>query len=97
MARQLATHVWVQSDDGTGWFGPDDDLPEWAAKAITNPGCFVQDAASDDGPPPKGGPGSGKQAWVDYASAHNIEVPDSASKDDIITALESAEVPTERS
>lgn len=51
--------------------------------------------------PPKGGPGSGAPAWRDYATAEvakrglNIEIPDDASRDDIITALEEAQIPTE--
>lgn len=51
--------------------------------------------------PPKGGPGSGADAWRTYAVAEveqrglNIEIPDDASRDDIITALEEAKIPTE--
>lgn len=96
MGRRLATHVWVESDGGSGWFGPDDELPSWAEDAITNPAAFDdgEDEASD-GPPPKSGRGSGLDAWKAYAAAHDVEVPDGVSKDDLITALESAGVPTE--
>jgi hypothetical protein len=100
MGRRLATHVWVQQKDGRGnvvqsaWFGPDDDLPDWAEAAITHDKAYVDESGSD-GPPPKAGRGSGLDAWKAYASVHEVEVPDGASKDDVIAALESAGVPTE--
>lgn len=45
--------------------------------------------------PPRGGAGSGRDAWADYASAHNVDVADDASRDDIINALDEVGIPTE--
>jgi hypothetical protein len=51
--------------------------------------------------PPKGGAGSGKDAWRAYAvkaataKGVNIEIPDEATREDIIEALEGAQIPTE--
>lgn len=42
--------------------------------------------------PPRGGPGSGRSAWQDFARDHNVDVPSSASKAEIIAACEAAEV-----
>jgi hypothetical protein len=100
MGRQLATHVWLQKKDDNGnvvdtqWFGPGDALPAWAEAAITHDKAYAEESSSD-GPPPKAGRGSGLDAWKAYASVHEVEVPDGASKDDVIAALESAGVPTE--
>ena len=48
-----------------------------------------------DGPPPKGGPGSGRDAWAAYAGQHDVDVPADATREDIVAALEAADVPTE--
>lgn len=96
MGRRLGSFVWVQAGENSGWFGPDDDLPSWAEDAITNPAAFADDSdTAGDGPPPKSGRGSGVEAWKSYAATHDVDVPDDASKDDVIAALESAGVPTE--
>jgi hypothetical protein len=50
---------------------------------------------SGDGPPPKGGPGSGAPAWREYCRKHQVEVADDASREDCIDTLTSAGVPTE--
>lgn len=54
------------------------------------------DPTEDDGPvpPPKGGAGSGRDAWAEYATAHRVPLTDGA-RDDIIAALDAAGVPTE--
>ena len=43
-----------------------------------------------DGPPPKAGPGSGRDAWVAYAQRAGLEVDEDASRDDVIDAVENA-------
>ena len=48
-----------------------------------------------DGPPPKGGAGSGAPAWREYAASKGVEVADDASREDVIAALDVAGVPTE--
>lgn len=46
--------------------------------------------------PPKGGPGSGRPAWAEYAMANGVVVTDEMrSRDDIIAALALAGVPTD--
>lgn len=46
--RKLAAHVHVLAEDGVMHvFGPDDELPEWAEKAITNRAAFADDEEHD--------------------------------------------------
>lgn len=40
--------------------------------------------------PPRSGKGSGRDAWAAYAEARGVSVPDEASRDDIIFALDLA-------
>ncbi|MEU8136584.1 hypothetical protein [Streptodolium elevatio] len=102
MGRRLRTHVHVHDADGrTHVFGPDDDVPDWAAERIGNPKAWADDAPAD-GPepdaddtdensePPRSGPGSGEASWAAYAAARGIEVPDGASRKDIIAAVDAA-------
>ncbi|MFY1588988.1 hypothetical protein ACN267_31360 [Micromonospora sp. WMMD734] len=49
----------------------------------------------DEGPPPKGGPGSDAEAWRAYAAGKGVEVPSDAKRPAIIAALDAAGVPTE--
>lgn len=77
-------------------FPADSTPPAWAQAQIRNPKAWVggEAPALAGGPPPKGGPGSGKEAWVAYA-AGKVEVTEEMTRDDIIAALTSAGVPTE--
>jgi hypothetical protein len=45
-------------------------------------------------PPPRGGAGSGAPAWREYAASKDVEVAADASREDCITALDAAGVPT---
>lgn len=96
--RKLARHVNV---DGT-WYGPDDTVPAGVAKRITNPNAW-SDGGQTDEPvtpeptvadpnqePPRSGKGSGLEAWKAHAVARGFEVPDGASRDDIIAAVDAA-------
>ncbi|MEV0247962.1 hypothetical protein AB0H76_15320 [Nocardia sp. NPDC050712] len=50
MSRKLATYVHVPDADGEYHvFGPDDDVPAWAVKAITNPGVWAVKAITNPG------------------------------------------------
>ncbi len=93
---RLAANVALRNPDSdvVEFFGPDSDVPSWAEEQITNPNAW---ADSDNGSeaPPKAGKGSGKDAWADYAAANDVDVPDDASRDDIIAALDAAGVSTE--
>lgn len=73
-------------------FGPGDEVPDWARKAITNPDAWDGAATDDDSPPPQGGPGSGLKAWLAYAEKHGVAVDSEWSRDDVIEALEKAGV-----
>jgi len=49
MAARLRTYVHVQDKDGESVvFGPDDVVPAWARKAITNPDVWESNAKNDD-------------------------------------------------
>lgn len=57
----------------------------------------LSDSGADDGvtpsqsdPPPRSGKGSGLDAWLAYAETLGIEVPDNASRDDVINAVDNA-------
>lgn len=45
-----------------------------------------------DGPPPRTGAGSGRDAWAEFAATHKVAVADDAKREDIISALEAAGV-----
>jgi hypothetical protein len=102
MGRRLRSHVHVHDDHGASHvFAPGDDVPEWAAERITNPKAWADDEPvtptaepeADDvdvSEPPRSGPGSGEAAWAEYAAARGLEVPDGASRKDIIAAVDAA-------
>lgn len=73
------------------------EVPAWVDGLV---GPHLLDAADvpterTSGVPPKGGPGSGRDAWAAYAAEHDVEVPADASREDIVAALDAADVPTE--
>lgn len=55
----------------------------------------VDGAAVVSDVPPRGGAGSGRDAWAGYAARHGVVVDDEDSREDIIAALDEAGVPTE--
>lgn len=61
---------------------PDDALHNSAVVGSSN-------APVEDGPPPKGGAGSGIAEWRAYADKLGVDVDDDATRDDIIDAVES--------
>jgi hypothetical protein len=100
-------HATATGPDGvqlSGTFGPADDLPDWAAAAISNPDVWDGDPpaaaaaeppATTDGDgdlvePPRSGQGSGADAWREYAGKLGWfeEIPESAKCDDIIAAID---------
>jgi hypothetical protein len=95
MSKRLKTFVHIPDDQG-GYaiFGPDDEVPAWAAERVGDH-VWEDDAADSDGPPPKAGKGSSADAWVAYAQDNGVDVDADAKRDDIIAALEAAGVPTE--
>lgn len=105
MGRRLRTNVHVFDEHGNvSVFGPGDDVPEWAAARITNPKAWTDDEPAPepepepvqpgpDGQPPRSGRGSGRDAWAAYAAARGLDVPDDASRDEIIAAVDEADAP----
>lgn len=68
------------------------------ADTIADQGAFLGDEAADedeDAVPPKGGAGSGAQAWGKYAQANGVKLTDGMNRDEIIVACAEAGVPTE--
>ena len=45
------------------------------------------DDGEDPGVPARSGPGSGRDAWAAYATSRGVQIPDTASRDDIIDYL----------
>ena len=102
---KLVNYVYVTGPDGVEWFGPDDDVPEWAARKM-GAHCFEDGehpypdepaAESDvqDVPPPKAGPKSSKEAWAVYAEQVGVDVSGCGSRDEIIAAVSDAGHPVE--
>jgi hypothetical protein len=108
MRSKLNTYVHVvERDDAgnevnSGTFGPDDSVPAWARKAITNPDVWADGAGDDvrdgddgddgDGQesvrPPTSGAGSGRDAWAAYASDEGVTVTDDMDRSAIIAAVD---------
>lgn len=72
-------------------FGPGDDLPEWAIDAITNDDVWDTDGDEGVTEPPRAGPGSGKAAWSEWATSHGVDVPDRATRDEIIDLVDASQ------
>lgn len=94
---KLSTYVHVEDDQGQSHvFGPGDDVPDWAAKKITNPDAWDEAPSghrspgreSDASEPPRAGKGSSKDDWQQFAASHGVELGDDAGRDDYIAELE---------
>ncbi|AYR01511.1 hypothetical protein PP639_gp010 [Arthrobacter phage Seahorse] len=89
---KLNTYVHVHDQDGISHaFGPDDTVPEWAEKAITNPDVWAEkpeaDEESDEIPE-----GDITEAWTvkqlkAYAKAEGIDLGDAKNKAEILAKL----------
>lgn len=75
------------------WDGPAPEAPPVKSESQADPKPNENSAAGS--PPPKGGAGSGAQAWREYAASKGVVVADDATREDIIAALTEAGVPTE--
>lgn len=69
-------------------------LAGWAPAAPEQPAAKEQ-AEPEIAPPPKGGAGSGVEAWAAYAARRGVEVPDGATREQIQSLLRDAGVPVE--
>lgn len=104
MARGLNATVYLHDEDGVvRGFGPGDVVPGWVAARITNPDVWTDDPGDDaavadepadggghDGPPPRAGKGARVEAWHAYAASIGVDVPDDATRDEIIAAVDDA-------
>ena len=78
-------------------------LPEWARDLVGEHvlrgvrGEAVTPAADESRPKPprRSGPGSSAAAWRNYAAKNGVDVPSDADRDDVIAALEAAEIPVD--
>lgn len=93
-----ARHAFVAGDEIPEWAAPrmrdvTDDGTSASAEPVNTGEVLVtgsDDPSDDDGPvaPPRSGPGSGVQAWRTYAETLGVDVPDDASRDDIVDLLD---------
>jgi hypothetical protein len=72
--------VWESAESGSR------TPPERKPPKVEKRPAYQANKRSD--PPPKGGKGSDRQAWADYATSLGVEVDDSWTRDDIIQAVE---------
>ena len=85
---KLNTYVHVHDKDGISHaFGPDDTVPEWAEKAITNPDVWAEAPESDELPE-----GDVTDKWTvkqlqAYAKSEDIDLGDAKTKADILAVL----------
>ena len=94
MSRRVAAYVHVAGQV----FAPGDEVPDDIAKKITNPAAWGDDvpAKTEDRkpdvdpnmPPARSGKGSSKEAWAAFASAHDVTMESTATREDIIAELE---------
>lgn len=97
---RLRTYVHVRDARGVAHLlGPDDQIPEWAARRITNPGAWATPPRLDD-QPDSSGPGdkpgrpdgrASRDAWAAYAASIDLEVQADATKAEIVEAVRAAE------
>lgn len=101
MSGRLRSHVHVRDATGVPHvYGPDDEIPDWAARRITNPRAWDEPPRLDDEPadePARKSVGArpaqtaSKETWASYAAAIGIELPAAVTKAEIIEAVREAE------
>jgi hypothetical protein len=98
---KLNTYVHVHDADGISHaFGPEDTVPEWAEKAITNPDVWTDAPAAEEVADSEGSEseteeipeGDITEEWTvkqlrAYAKAEDIDLGGATSKKDILSAL----------
>lgn len=90
-------NVWAEGEPTSG---EDGEESEGGEESATGSSTGSSDATMPD-LPPRGGPGSGANAWRAYgvaaakAQGFEIDIPDDATKTDIIEALKSVDIPVE--
>lgn len=108
-ARESITNpnVWASENDAEASGQVPESVPEPAPEPVPTPEPTPESTPEPEPTsdalviPPKAGRGSSADAWRDYAgkaaerAGLKIEFDDDAKRDDIITALEEAQIPTE--
>jgi hypothetical protein len=95
----LVSTVHVRDEDGVlHVFGPDSEVPEWAQRSITHKAAWENGEApvfeeepdydAENGEPARSGRGSSHGVWIAYARSLGIEVPDGATRDDVIKLVD---------
>lgn len=93
---RLASYVHATAPNGEiVILAPGEDVPEWAVAAIRNPKAWeggeapeIADSKPESEEPPRSGRGSGEDVWREYANGLDIEVPEGASRDDIVALVD---------
>jgi hypothetical protein len=98
MAKKLKLFVHaVERDEqgnttNSGVFGPDDTVPAWARKAITNPdvwGDGEDDTDDTEGDTPERPTGNAsREKWAAYAESQGVAVTEDMKRDDIVAAVD---------
>ncbi|MEV6555875.1 hypothetical protein AB0M22_09175 [Nocardia sp. NPDC051756] len=89
--KKLATYVHVHGDDGASHvFGPDDTVPGWAVKKISNPAVWATETESDTEPDDEP-----SESWTvaqlrAHAERREIDLGDATKKADILAAITDA-------
>lgn len=65
----LSRYVCVEGPDGMCQFGPGDDVPEWAAKLITNPNAWAEEPEPAEKESTSGTGSTGRRRSTARASA----------------------------
>lgn len=99
MPKKLNTfvHVVERDDDGTqtnaGTFGPDDKVPAWAQKAITNPDVWADgdDDSSEEIAVERPRGNASRDTWAEYAHSREVAVTDDMDRDAIKAAVDAAQ------
>lgn len=97
MARKLNTFVHAVERDDKGnttnsqVFGPNDTVPGWARKAITNPHVWEgddEDGDGDDDPSERPAGNASREKWAAYAETQGVTVTEQMKRDDIVAAVD---------
>lgn len=84
MTENQPSVVIVKDEEGrVHWTSPDSDVAKRAAEAEAAKAAQIPE-------PPRGGAGSGVDAWRDYATQTGVELDDDMNRDDIIAAVDLA-------
>ena len=91
MVRRLRSTVYLPGDGGLNRVLLAGSVPsDEEAALITNPKAWETEGAVEapHTEPPRGGAGATKEAWAAHAASLGVAVPDGASRDDIIAAVD---------